>query len=235
MCLFFLGGVYIALYRLHGWEVWKSPRTSGSNAEATGAMWVQSGTRSDKTSQTKKIWPPTKFDLVKGSGGALGSSWDAFGSKLRKTTKKTICDVPFWLHFWYTSRLFWCLFMVWVLNFPPTSFWLQRHPSISKSFGCYLQHNLNRSEKMKRELSWPQTQTVMPHTEYLASPWLDMILWKHHINHRDSHAYENENCGMLSPKTPWSARGLNHEEQTMLMCIVFHWTPHEVMRSSPLD
>jgi len=57
-CLFCLGGVWVALCRLHGWELWKRPGLSGNIAEALGGMWVQSGTRPSKTSQKSNFAHP---------------------------------------------------------------------------------------------------------------------------------------------------------------------------------
>ena len=115
-CLFFLGGVSVALCRLHGWELWKSRGTSGSTAEAPGGMWVQSGTRPNKTSQKYnsayvflyKFRPNLTLE------GARVGLWDHPGTPLapdpEKPQKDHFSGYLFCVHFWHIVVLFWCLF-----------------------------------------------------------------------------------------------------------------------------
>ena len=115
-CLFFLGGGYVALCRLHGWELWKSPGTSGSPAEAPGGMWVQSGTRPNGTSQKYNSAHPFlyKFRPNLTLEGARGGLWDHPGTPLAPDTEKPqknhFSGYLFWVHFWQFFLLFWCLF-----------------------------------------------------------------------------------------------------------------------------
>ena len=81
----------------------------------------------------------------------MGPPWDAFGSRPRKTTKRPLFGVPFWGTFLTYFLTFLMLIFVCFLNLSPTSFWRQRHPqtSISKGFGCHLEHNLNKYGKVE--------------------------------------------------------------------------------------
>ena len=81
----------------------------------------------------------------------MGPPWDAFGSRPRKTTKRSLSGLPFWVTILTYFLTFLMLIFVSFLNLSPTSFWRQRHPqtSISKGVGRHLEHILNKCGKVE--------------------------------------------------------------------------------------
>ena len=148
--------ICFCLFVFSWWPVGSSLQiTRMRTLEASGIIWKLRGStwghvRSvwDKTQQNITeiqfraplfVKCSTRFDLVGCSGGPLEPPWDAFGFRHQKTTKKQLFRVPFLGTF--------CVFETSLLPVFSAKSTLQA--SISKGFGCHLEHNLNKYGKVE--------------------------------------------------------------------------------------